>query len=156
MKPLLKISVLVLALLVFNCSNDDDSGNSNQEFSPEMLNGTWRISFFSDETEERTTEFNGYEFTFDVEEESAIVAYNGISETSSIEVFIEDNLGDNFWVLYTDFDDINNPGDADLDDLVEDWFITNVNGNATVIQFEELYSNNAPEILHITKTSDNN
>jgi len=155
MKPLLKVAMLVLLLLFFNCSNDDDSGNSSQEFSPEMLNGTWRISFFSDEVEERTTEFNDYQFTFNVEEETAIIRYNGISETSSIEVFIEDNFGDNFWVVYTGFDGVNNPGDADLDDLVEDWFITNVNDNATVIQFEELYSNNTPEILHLTKISEN-
>jgi len=152
MKNILKTTMLLfLILAITNCSSDDDKGNSNQEFSPELLNGTWRISLFTDETEDRTAEFNGYEFSFNVENESAVVTFNGESQNSSIEVFIEDDLTEDTWVLYTDFDDIENLGDADLRDLVEDWIVTNVNGNATVIEFEELYSNNTPEIMHLTK-----
>ncbi|TBN00426.1 hypothetical protein EYD45_14255 [Hyunsoonleella flava] len=157
MKSLLKTLVLfVFFSLVLNCSNDDDSGNSSQEFSPELLNGTWSISLFTDENENRTTEFTGYEFTFNVEEERAVITYNEVSETALIEVFIEDNLSEDTWVVYLDFDNIDNPGDADLNDLVEDWIVTSVNGNATVIEFEELYSNNTPEILHLSKVSDDN
>jgi hypothetical protein len=158
MKVLIKITCLFfMTLLLFNCSNDDDnSGDSNQEFSSELLNGTWRISLFTDENENRTSEFSGYEFLFDVEEESAIISFNGISEMAWVEVFLEDDLGEDMWVVYTDFDNIDNPGDADLNDLVEDWVVKSVNNNATVIEFEELYSNNTPEILHLTKVSDNN
>lgn len=149
------VILLFLSLLILNCSNDDDnSGDLSQEFSPEQLNGTWRISLFTDENENRTVEFSGYEFLFNVEEESAVITYNGVSEVASIEVFIEDDLGEDIWVLYTDFDNIDNPGNADLNDLVEDWIVTNVNANATVIEFEELYSNNLSEILHLTKVSD--
>ncbi len=155
MKAFMKILSLVLvANLFLNCSsNDDNSGDSSQQFSPELLNGKWRISFFSDENETRTAEFNGYEFLFNTEEESAVITYNGASESASIEVFIEDDLGEDMWVVYTDFDNIENPGDADLNDLVEDWIVTDVNKNGTVIKFEELYSNNVPEILHLTKVS---
>ncbi len=155
MKSFSNIAILFfLSILITNCSNsDDNSANNSQQFSPELLNGKWRISFFSDENETRTAEFNGYEFLFNTNDESAVVTYNGTTEISSIEVFQEDNNGETIWVLYTDFDDIENLGAADLSDLVEDWFITNVNGNATVIQFEELYSNNTPEILHLTKIS---
>ncbi len=158
MKAFMKILCLVLvANLFLNCSsNDDNSGDSSQQFSPELLNGKWRISFFSDENETRTTEFNGYEFLFNTEEESAVITYNGASENASIEVFIEDDLGEDMWVVYTDFDNIENPGDADLNDLVEDWIVTDVNKNGTVIKFEELYSNNAPEILHLTKIEPSN
>ena len=64
MKYLLKTTGLIISLLfVFNCSSDDDSSrNSSQQFSPELLNGTWRISLFTDESSDRTVEFNGYEF----------------------------------------------------------------------------------------------
>lgn len=155
MKPLLNIIVLFfLSIFMLNCSNDDDnSGDASQEFSPELLDGLWRISLFTDESDNRTTEFSGYEFLFNTEEESVIVTYQGVSETASIEVFIEDNLGADAWVVYTDFDDIDNPGNADLNDLVEDWIVTSVNGNASIIEFEELYSNNLPEVLHLTKVS---
>lgn len=154
MKSLLKNTVLFLALLSLNCSNNYDSDNSSQEFAPELLNGTWRISLFTDESSDRTQEFNGYEFTFDVEEEAAIVALNSNSATAYVEVFQDTNdNNEDIWVVYTDFD--NNPGDADLNDLVEDWFVTGLNGDATVIQFEELFSNSAPEILHLTKVNDN-
>lgn len=158
MKALTKITCLIfMTLLLFNCSNDDDNlENSNQEFSPELLDGTWQISLFTDENENRTSEFNGYEFLFNVEDESAVVTYNGISQTIFIEVFIEDSLSEDTWVLYTDFYDIDNLGDADLSDLVEDWVVTRVNSNATVIEFEELYSNNAAEILHLAKVSNSN
>ena len=50
-----------------------------------------------------------------------------------------------------DFDNIDPLGEADLNDLDEDWLVTNVNGNTTVIELEERYSNNAPEIMHLTK-----
>jgi len=153
MKSFPKIAMLVLVLLIFNCSNDDNSGNSETEFSPEMLDGTWRISFFSDENSNRTSEFNGYEFTFDVEEESAVVAYEGNSQTTVVEVFQDIINNESAWIVYTDFD-LDNLGDAELSDLVEDWIVTNVNGNATAIEFEELYSNSLPEILHLAKISD--
>ena len=158
MKTLKNIASLCLVFCVLlNCSSDDDTtAVLSQEFSPELLNGTWRISFFSDENEIRTSEFSGYEFSFNSEEESARITYNNITEMTSIEIFQEENLGENIWVVYTDFDNIDNLGNADLDDLVEDWIVTNVNGNATVIEFEELYSNNAAEILHLTKVSNDN
>lgn len=154
MKFTLKIAVLFFALLIVNCSSDDDSSNSNQEFSPELLNGTWRISLFTDESSDRTSEFSGYQFVFNIEEESVIVTYDGNSEAAFIEVFQENNDNENIWVVYTDFDD--NPGTADLDDLVEDWFVTKVSNNAMVIELEELYSNNTAEILHFTKISNDN
>ena len=153
MKTLIKITCLFLSfLLVLNCSkNDDEKNNPEFQFSPEQLNGGWKISFFSDENGERTSEFSGYVFIFNTEEESAFISYNVNYKTSSIEIFQEENLGENIWVLYTDFDNIDNPGNADLNDLVEDWMVTNVNTDATFIEFEELYSDNTPEILHITK-----
>lgn len=153
MKIISKVfSILLISFLVLSCTKDDDENNNPEfQFSPEQLNGAWEISYFSDENGDRTSEFSGYVFLFNTEDEIVYINYNGDAEPASFEIFQEENLGDTIWVLYTDFDNIDNPGAADLNDLEEEWMVTNVNTDDRIIEFEELYSNNTPEILHLTK-----
>lgn len=134
-----------------NCSSDDDSAQMNQEFSPELLNGNWRIGFFADENEDLTSTFAGYTIAINVSQQTAAITFNGNSQTVFVEVFQDLVQEENQWIVYIDFDDYNDPGDADFDDLDEDWIVTNLNSNATTIEFEERFSNNTPEQLHLTK-----
>lgn len=145
------LAIVIMVATILSCSKDNND-ITTMGFSPELLNGTWRISLFTDESSNRTSEFNGYEFTFNVEQETAIVSYNGASQSTLVEVFQQDIEGEDMWVVYTDFD-LDDLGNADLDDLVEDWLVTEVNSDATVISFRELYSNNTPEVLQLSKVS---
>ncbi len=145
-------SLIVVVFFLVNCSNDDDgSDNLNIKFSPELLDGTWRISFFSDENAQRTQEFSGYEFTFDFEEESVWVKSNGTTELGILNVFQETINGSASWIAKVNFSNTVNPGDGDLQDLSEEWIVKKVLNNADKIEFEERISNNTPEILHLEK-----
>lgn len=153
MKAIIKIlTCFLVMLLLVNCSNnDDDSGNSNQEFSPELLSGTWRISFFSDETTERTSEFSSYLFTFTLtgsDTGNLEITSNGSSREISFDIEKDD-----FWILDMLIRSSDNPGDADLTDLSENWIVKRVNDDATLLEFEEQNSNKKPEILHLKKVS---
>ncbi len=151
MKEVIKfITVLILCIICFSCSSDD-MGSSTIEFSPQQLNGTWKISFFSDENIVRTSEFSSYQFDFNINTKDIIISSNGSTSLGSFDVFQETRSGETLWIVDAEIDNRNNPGNADLQDLDEDWIIRSVNENATVIEFEELESNNKPEILHLEK-----
>ncbi len=146
------LSLITVVFLLFNCSNDDDStDSSNIKFSPELLDGTWRISFFSDENTQRTQEFNSYEFTFDYGEETVWVKSNGSTEMGLLRVFQSVINGSEYWIVEVDFSNTVNPGNADLQDLNEEWIVKNVLNAADKIEFEERFSNNTPELLHLER-----
>ncbi len=146
------LSLITVVFLLFNCSNDDDStDSSNTKFSPDLLDGTWRISFFSDENTQRTQEFNSYEFTFDYAEETVQVKSDGSTEMGLLRVFQSVINGSENWVVEVDFSNTVNPGNADLQDLNEEWIVKNVLNAADKIEFEERISNNTPEILHLER-----
>ncbi len=154
MKKTIKLMTLLLLLFfVAACSDDDDASTSEIEFSPELLNGTWKISFFSDENQVRTSEFSSYQFTFDVNEEDVIITSNGNTESGGTYVFEDDVNGTNFWIIELDFNSSSNPGSADLQDLDEDWIVRKLTQNPLTIELEERFSNSAPEFLHIEKVS---
>ena len=59
--------------------------------------------------------------------------------------------GSEYWIVEVDFSNTVNPGNADLQDLSEEWIVKKVLNDANKIEFEERISNNSPEILHLEK-----
>ena len=149
-----RISIAIFTMICLSCSNDDntDTTTTTIEFSPEQINGVWRISFFSDENGERTLEFNTYQFIFNLtgsDTGDVSIISNGNTVNDGFDLFEETNDNVETWILELTVHE--NPGDADLFDLNEDWIMTRVNDNGTYIEFEEQDSNNSPEILHLIK-----
>ena len=155
MKNSIKYFVIAfITLVVVSCSKDDDNptNNSNKELSLEELRGTWRISYFWDQTD-RTSEFSDYLFTFS-QENDVMVLVNSISFFGEFALFEDSVNNENYWILETEYGPYESSIEIDaiFTELTEQWIVKEVNNDATVIVFEERYSNNQPEIMHFTKT----
>jgi hypothetical protein len=57
--------VLIVAVLVFRCDDDDDSPRiTSNDVSETMISGNWRVAYYQDRDDDETSNFAGYTFTF--------------------------------------------------------------------------------------------
>lgn len=116
--------MLCFYLMSSSCSNNDDDGgvidNSEQiaQVGNTVESGTWRISNFIDSGENETSDFTGYNFSFN--SDGSLVAANGtdtltgtwsVTDDSSSESNIDFNI---FFPV---------PDTNDFEDLNDDWDI---------------------------------
>jgi hypothetical protein len=116
--------MLNFTLLSSTCSSDDDDGNSNDnsqdiiQIENTVESGTWRITSFIDSGQDETTDFNGYNFTFDangtVNATNGTTSYNG---TWSVTNDSSDDDDIDFNILFPV------PDTNDFEDLNDDWDI---------------------------------
>lgn len=120
---LLAFEFLCLSLFM-SCSNDDDSSSNNNvqnDIENNVQSGTWRISNFVDSGEDETSDFTGYNFTF--ESSGILNANNGNNDFNGT------------WSVTNSDSNDDSPDDNDLDfninfnltndfeDLNDDWDI---------------------------------
>ncbi|WP_339626097.1 hypothetical protein [uncultured Winogradskyella sp.] len=122
--------MLSFSLMSSMCSNDDDDGspNNNSQQIAEIENtvesGTWRITNFNDSGQNETSDFNGYDFSFN--SDGSLVATNGSNTmTGTWSVTDDSNSSDDS----SSDDDIDFniffpvPDSNDFEDLNDDWDI---------------------------------
>ena len=130
MKKGFYLSLLIMlsfSLMSTTCSSDDDdvSPNDNSQQIAQIENtvesGTWRITNFNDSGQNETSDFNGYDFSFN--SDGSLVATNGSnSVTGTWSVTNDSNSSDD-----NSSDDIDFniffpvPDDHDFEDLNDDW-----------------------------------
>lgn len=68
-----KINLIALLIgftsIISSCKKDDSTkpdDNSNSSISTIIATGSWRVSYFYDNGDDHTSNFNGYTFTFNV------------------------------------------------------------------------------------------
>ena len=129
--------LLTLSLtLMLSCSSDDDNGspnnNSQQIAQIESIaeSGTWQITNFNDSGQNETSDFNGYNFTFNVD--GSLVASNGSNTvTGTWSVTDDSNSSDDS----SSDDDIDFniffpvPDSNDFEDLNDDWDVVTTSSN---------------------------
>ena len=129
MKNTIYFGLLIMisfTLMASTCSSDDD-GNQNSpnqdiaQIASTVNSGTWRITSYIDSGEDETSDFNGYNFTF--ETNGTLTAQNDtntMSGTWSITQSSSDDDGDydlDFNIFFP-VPDTNN-----FEDLNDDWDI---------------------------------
>lgn len=120
--------MLSFTLMSSMCSNDDDDGNSNNnnqeiaQIENTAESGTWRITNFNDSGENETSDFSGYDFSFN--SDGSLVATNGTNTlTGTWSVTDDSNSSDDS----SSDDDIDFniffpvPDSNDFEDLNDDW-----------------------------------
>ena len=120
--------MLSFSLMSSMCSSDDDDGSPNNnsqqisEIESTAQSGTWRITNFNDSGQNETSDFNGYDFTFN--SDGSLVATNGSNTlTGTWSVTDDSNSSDDS----SSDDDIDFniffpvPDDNDFEDLNDDW-----------------------------------
>lgn len=117
--------------------DDNSGGGGNATFSNVITNGTWYISYFFEDDDNETSDYLGYNFTFSV--------------TGTITVVKASATTNGSWSNYIDSgDDILdlNFNDSNLDELEEDWEITEY--SSTVIKLKHV-SGGETDYLYFTK-----
>lgn len=120
--------MLSFSLMSSMCSSDDDDGSPNNnsqqiaEIESTAESGTWRITNFNDSGQNETSDFNGYDFTFN--SDGSLVATNGSNtltgtwsvtddSNSSDDSSSDDDIDFNIFFPVSD--------DNDFEDLNDDW-----------------------------------
>ncbi len=131
-KNILKIGILAATLFITACtsdSNTDEASNLAQlqadveELSETAQSGTWTITNFVEDGEDETSDFSGYEFTFNPD--GTLVADNGTTTvTGTWSITIDDDSDDDSDDDGSDDDDSDDDGsdddDSDDDDSDDD------------------------------------
>ncbi len=131
MKKIFNIGLLLMlsfSLMSSMCSSDDDDGSPNDnslqiaDVISTAQSGTWRITNFNDSGQNETSDFNGYDFTFN--SDGSLVATNGSNTvTGTWSVTDDSNSSDDS----SSDDDIDFniffpvPDSNDFEDLNDDW-----------------------------------
>lgn len=114
------VMVLNLSLIVSCSTNEDDSTNTTveiQQLESAAEAGTWRITNLVDSGEDETSDFNGYNFSFNTD--GSLVATNGSATITGTWSVTRDDDDDD-----VDFNiSFPVPDSNDFDDLNEDWDI---------------------------------
>lgn len=150
MKKVFNLGLLLMlsfSLMSSTCSSDDDDGSPNNnslqiaEIENTAESGTWRITSFIDSGQDETSDFTGYEFTFN--SNGSLVATNGsntingtwsVTNDSGSDDSSNDDNDIDFNILFP-VNDSNN-----FEDLNDDWDITSV--SSTKIELIDISGGN--------------
>ncbi|WP_232817834.1 hypothetical protein [Winogradskyella tangerina] len=149
MKNILNTGLLLMLsfTLMLSCSTEDDEGNPNNNnqqiaaIASAVQSGTWRISNFNDSGENETSDFNGYNFTFN--SNGSLVASNGTNTVNGTWSVTDDsNSSDDS----SSDDDVDFniffpvPESSDFEDLNDDWDV--VSYSSTRIELIDISGGN--------------
>lgn len=150
MKKVFNLGLLLMlsfSLMSSMCSSDDDDGSSNNnsqqiaQIESSVQSGTWRVSNFNDSGQNETSDFNGYDFTFN--SDGTLVATNGTTTVNgSWSVTDDSNSSDDS----SSDDDIDFniffavPETSDFEDLNDDWDV--VTTSSTRIELIDISGGN--------------
>lgn len=136
MKKVFNLGLLLMlsfSLMSSMCSSNDDDGSPNNnsqqiaEIESTAQSGTWRITNFNDSGQNETSDFNGYDFTFNID--GSLVATNGSNtltgtwsvtddSNSSDDSSSDDDIDFNIFFPVSD--------DNDFEDLNDDWDVVTI------------------------------
>ncbi len=137
------LPILLAATAFSSCSKDDDDDIldiNTQSLSTLVLEDTWKVTyFFDDDDGDETAQFNGYTFTFTTQG-SVTATRNGNTDTGIWLVRQDDGRTE----LEIDFNDDDDP----LDELDEDWGVTELTPNR--IKLEDLDDDNDDDEEYLT------
>jgi len=113
---------MLFALLMFNvttmCSSDDDSNSSPSQVITNtqnaVVNGTWRVTLFSEDGSNQTSNFSNYNFTFN--SNGTLSATNG---STTMNGTWTTGIDDSTPKMYINFNVVNGP----FEEISEDWRI---------------------------------
>lgn len=93
--------LLFAAVLSMNagCSKDDPSPSDPEYMNEILLAGTWRITYFKDSDEDKTSHFTGYNFDFT--DQGVLVAANGTNTYPGIWSGIKDDGEIKLFISFT-------------------------------------------------------
>ena len=121
-----------ISLLSLSCSNDGNTSNTNSEnvaqLQDAIIQGTWKITRFIEDGVNQTSNFNGFNFTFNTN--GTVLATNGSNPVNGTWSTSVSSSGTPKFVL--NFNISNGP----FDEISEDWNIESV--SSTLIDLKHV------------------
>ncbi len=138
--------MIILAMFVVACSKDDSNdtdtntnNNANQAAQANQVaqSGTWRISYFWDTDKDETSNFTGYEFSFN--SDGTLVATNNTNTVNGTWSVTDSNSSSSsndidFNIMFAV------PQSSDFEDLNDDWDVITIND--TMIELTDVSGGN--------------
>lgn len=127
--------MLCFSLMSSSCSNNDDDGgvidNSEQIAQVEntVESGTWRITNFIDSGENETSDFAGYNFSFN--SDGSLDATNGTDTLTGTWSVSDDSSSSDDDIDFNIFFPV--PDTNDFEDLNDDWDIVSYTSTSIVL-----------------------
>ena len=116
------LALVSMSLLSLSCSNDGNTSDTNSEnvaqLQDAIIQGTWKITRFIEDGVNQTSNFNGFNFTFNTN--GTVLATNGSNPVNGTWTTSVSSSGTPKFVL--NFNISNGP----FDEISEDWNIESV------------------------------
>ena len=112
------LTVLFMLNVASMCSNDDDNSSSSSQVITDtqnaVVNGTWRVTLFSEDGSNQTSNFSNYNFTFS--SNGTLTAVNG---STTMNGTWSTGTDDSTPKMFINFNVTNGP----FEEISEDWRI---------------------------------
>ena len=106
--------LIITTVAVSSCSKDDENLADPSQTQQNVQSGTWRVTLYNDSGENRTSNFNGYNFTFN--SNGSVTASNGvITQTGTLSVYTDSGVTK----FQLTFQTVSGP----FEEISEDWRI---------------------------------
>lgn len=134
--------ILCFTLIFSACSNNDDDGNVNDsseqiaQLENTVQSGTWRITDFIDSGENETSDFTGYNFSFN--SDGSLVATNGTDTLTGTWSVTDDSSSSDDDIDFNIFFPV--PDTNDFEDLNDDWDV--ISHTSTKIELIDISGGN--------------
>lgn len=144
-----QILIACTLLLFISCSKDDngnstdDMNDSNQfaQLETDIQNGLWEVSSFIDRGEDKTFDYEGYEFEFQAD--GVVIGQTDLFSETGTWDYDNSNISDNGELLKLQFN-----GTEPFPDLSEDWEIVAASTTSFSLEFDTIDVN---KTLQFTK-----
>jgi hypothetical protein len=124
-------TILTFSLILTSCSSDDaviDNSVKIEQIMDVAESGTWRVTSFIDSGDDETSNFSGYNFTFN--NDGTLTATNGSNTYNGIWSVTEDNDSSDDSSNGNDIDfNISFAAPSNFEELSEDWDIVSSNNS---------------------------
>ncbi len=129
-------AVILVAITVLQSCKKDDNSQSTASTATILNEGTWRVSYYHDNSSDHTSEFTGYSFTFFAAGTMSSMC-NGIMNTGTWSC---DDSSKEFHC--------NIGSTSPLSDLDKGWMLTSKTNNEIILKDD---NSGSLEELHLTK-----
>ncbi|NIX63803.1 hypothetical protein HB672_02555 [Gaetbulibacter sp. S0825] len=132
--------MLCFSLMSLTCSNDDENVNDNNQQISQIENivesGTWRITNYIDSGENETSDFTGYNFSFN--SDGSLIASNGTNTLTGTWSITDDSSSSDDDIDFNIFFPVSD--NNDFEDLNDDWDI--ISNTSTKIELIDISGGN--------------
>ena len=152
---ILKIVVIAISIVMTSACSSDDNNDSNNNSANQVADasqvaqsGTWRISKFIDSGTDETSDFAGYEFSFN-SDGTLVATKNNSTVNGTWSVTSSSSSSSSSGDIDFNISFAVNP-DSDFDDLIDDWDVVEIT-NSKIELTDVSGGNGGTDFLTFTK-----